>query len=128
MFLYEQGLIFSSIRIDPSFIKDWSFAHQGLITIKKNLWKNIPSRINPSKARIDPYLSVTVSLRFSRYEHLRFCAKYRSLWDRLKVSIFLKIFKKAKTIFKPKHVFSSIFQIKTDCWIKSISTIGAFYK
>lgn len=36
---------------------------------------NIPSRIDPSKVRIDPCLSVTASPRFSGYRHLGFHAK-----------------------------------------------------
>ena len=61
----EQGSILLSTRIDPY--------------KKTNLEENIPLRIDPSKVKIDPFLSVMVFSRFSRFRNLNFHAKDRSL-------------------------------------------------
>ena len=81
----------------------------------RRILENIPSRIDPSKVKIDHFLSVIIFSRFSRSDYLNFCAndwslacKDQSLWDRLHYilqgAIFVKFFKRAITIFGPKHI------------------------
>ena len=117
-------------RIVSLLVKTWSFcADEAKISNKareKKFQENIPSRIDPYKKRLDPYLSVTASSRFSEYVYIDNCTKTRSLpckdrslWDRMrlkfKIVIFLCIVKRPKLVFGPKRIFFSKSWLKIGC-------------
>ena len=102
--IQEQRSILWSSRINPWVQirqKSWAKA-------TKRFYDNIFSRIDPSKVRIDPFLSVMTSPRFLGYKHLGFRAKNRSLWEKLhyifKVAIF-QIFSKGRRAFLGWNAF-----------------------
>ena len=123
------------IRTRSPRIKTWSFCEDKAKISNKareeESHKNIPSRIDLYKRRLDPCLSVMDFPRFLEHMYMVNYTKSRSLsckdwslWDRrhlkLKVAIFIWIAKGPEFVFGPKLVFSLIFQLEIGCWIKLI--------